>query len=321
MRRIDCHMHFWTLGMGPYYSLWMSPDLKTLYGDYLPRDAQPLMATNDVQGVVLVSAASSIHETGYLMGLADSQDFIRGVVAWVDMLAPKAVDDLRGWARFRKLKSIRPYLQDLPEDDWILKPQLDPAIKTMLDLGLRFDALIKPRHILNTVKFIERYPTLPVIVNHMAKPAIRDNGFEPWRRDMEQFRDLEHVHCKISRVLTEDVRIGRSIGLDHISRRSTTSSDQPVSFSEAIWPVVNLVADYSRWIETLSEGMSGLDARRSAENMGRQRREILRALKEDVRPAGSGQPAKGNRVDDDAFGRSGGGCCFATQLASLIRAR
>jgi L-fucono-1,5-lactonase len=258
MRRIDCHMHFWTLALEPHYSLWMSPDLKTLYGDYLPRDAQPLMAANGVQGVVLVSAASSLHETGYLMGLADSQDFIRGVVAWIEMLAPNAVEELRGWARFRKLKSIRPYLQDLPEDDWILKPELEPAIRTMLDLGLRFDALIKPRHILNAVKFIERYPTLPVIVDHMAKPAIRDNGFEPWRRDMEQFRDLKHVHCKMSGILTED---GPNWSPDRLRPYFEAiidifGPDRLVFGSD--WPVVNLVADYSGWIDALSQAIAGL---------------------------------------------------------------
>ena len=258
MRRIDCHMHFWTLAMEPYYSLWMSPDLTTLYGDYLPRDAQPLMAANNVQGVVLVSAASSIHETGYLMGMADSQDFIRGVVAWVDMLAPSAVEDLQSWARFRKLKSIRPYLQDLPEDDWILKPELDPAIKAMLDLGLRFDALIKPRHILNTVRFIERYPTLPVIVDHMAKPAICENGFEPWRRDIEQFRNLKHVYCKMSGILTED---GPNWTRDRLRPYfeaiiDVFGADRLVFGSD--WPVVNLVADYSRWVETLNQALGGL---------------------------------------------------------------
>ena len=258
MRRIDCHMHFWTLAMEPYYSLWMSPDLRTLYGDYLPRDAQPLMAANNVQGVVLVSAASSIHETGYLMGIADSQDFIRGVVAWVDMLAPSAVEDLQSWARFRKLKSIRPYLQDLAEDDWILKPELDPAIKAMLDLGLRFDALIKPRHILNTVRFIERYPTLPVIVDHMAKPAICENGFEPWRRDIEQFRNLKHVYCKMSGILTED---GPNWTRDRLRPYfeaiiDVFGPDRLVFGSD--WPVVNLVADYSSWIETLNQALGGL---------------------------------------------------------------
>lgn len=251
MRRVDCHMHFWTLAMEPHYSLWMTPDLKVLYGDYGPRDAQPLMAKNDVEGIVLVAAASSAHENGYMLGLADGVEFIKGVVAWVDLLAPTAAADLAGWARFRKLKSIRPYLQDLPEDDWILKTELDPAIRAIQDLGLRFDALIKPRHILNTVKFIERYPDLPVIVDHMAKPEIVNSGFEPWRRDMEHFRDLKHVHCKLSGILTED-------GPDWTPERlkpyfeaifDIFGPDRLVFGSD--WPVVNLVADYSRWIETL----------------------------------------------------------------------
>ncbi len=104
MRRVDCHMHFWTLAMEPYYSLWMSQDDKVLYRDYGPRDAVPLMEKNNVEGVVVVSAASSVHETGYLLGLADGRDFIKGVVAWLDLLAPTAADDLGNWARFAKLK-------------------------------------------------------------------------------------------------------------------------------------------------------------------------------------------------------------------------
>jgi L-fuconolactonase len=258
MRRIDCHMHFWTLALEPYYSLWMTPELKVLYGDYGPRDALPLMAKNDVEGIVLVSAAASLHENGYLMGLADGHDFIKGVVAWVDLLAPTAAVDLAGWARFKKLKSIRPYLQDLPEDDWILRRELDPAIRAIQDLGLRFDALIKPRHILNTVKFIERNPDLPVIVDHMAKPEIASDAFEPWLRDMERFRDLKHVHCKISGILTED-------GPDWTPERlqpyldaifDIFGADRLVFGSD--WPVLNLVADYTRWIETLENAMKNL---------------------------------------------------------------
>ena len=80
MRRIDTHMHFWTLAMERSYSLWMTPELKVLYGDYGPRDARPLMEANGVEGCVLVSAASSIEEMGYLLGLADGHDIIRGVV-------------------------------------------------------------------------------------------------------------------------------------------------------------------------------------------------------------------------------------------------
>jgi L-fuconolactonase len=258
MRRIDSHMHFWTLAMEPHYGLWMTPELKVLYGEYAPRDAKPLMLANEVEGCVLVSAASSIHEMGYLLGLADGHNFIKGVVGWVDLLAPDAPDELALWARAGKLKGIRPYLQDLPDDDWILRADLEPALRAIQDLGLRFDALIKPRHIRNTVTFIERHPDLPVIIDHMAKPEINNGALTTWQAEMAAFRDLTHVHCKISGILTED--------------GSDWTYDRVAPYIEAVleifgperlvfggdWPVVNLVADYSRWIGVVERALTGL---------------------------------------------------------------
>ena len=251
MRRIDTHMHFWTLAMERSYSLWMTPELKVLYRDYGPRDARPLMEANGVEGCVLVAAASTIEEMGYLLGLADGHDFIRGVVGWVDMLAPDVVRDLEQWARSPVLKGIRPYLQDLPEDDWILRPELDAVVRRLHGLGLRFDALIKPRHILNTVRFVERYPDLPVIVDHMAKPMINQGELTSWARDMEQFRQLDHVHCKLSGILTED---GPEWTPERVRPYLETvidifGPDRLVFGSD--WPVVNLVADYGRWIDVV----------------------------------------------------------------------
>jgi L-fuconolactonase len=251
MRRIDCHMHHWTLAMERYYGLWMTPELKTLYRDYGPRDAKPLMAQKGVDGVVLVSAANSIHETGYLMGVADSQDYVRGVVAWIDMLPPGAADDIRYWSRFRKLKGFRPYLQDLPEDDWVLKPELGPAFRAMVECSLSFDVLIKPRHITHTVEFVKRNPDLMVVIDHMAKPEIHNSSFGPWRREMEAFRELKHVHCKISGIVTE---AGDGWTLDRMRPYIDAVIDifgpDRLMFGSD-WPVVNLVADYGRWIDAL----------------------------------------------------------------------
>ncbi|THD49678.1 MAG: amidohydrolase [Bradyrhizobium sp.] len=251
MHRIDCHMHHWTLALERYYGLWMTPALKSLYGDFGPRDAAPVMTQSGIDGVVLVSAANSIHETGYLMGVADSQDYVRGVVAWIDMLAPGAADDIRYWSRFRKLKGFRPYLQDLPEDDWVLKPQLAPALRAMVESGLSFDILIKPRHVAHAVEFVRRNPDLMVVVDHMAKPEIRNSGFEPWRREMEAFRALKHVHCKISGILTED---GDAWSLERIRPYVDAVIDifgpDRLMFGSD-WPVVNLVADYGRWVDAV----------------------------------------------------------------------
>ncbi len=261
MRRIDCHMHFWTLALEPHYSLWMTPEREILYRDYSPRDALPLMAKNDVEGVVLVAAASSIEEIGYLLGLADGQEFIKGVVGWFDLLAKGAPKEIEAWSRFGKLKGVRPYLQDVADDAWILRSDLDPAIRATQDLGLRFDALIKPWQILNTVKFIERYPDLPVIVDHMAKPQIGGGGFETWRRDMEHFRGMQHVHCKISGIVTED---GPDWTFDRLMPYLEAifdifGPDRLVFGSD--WPVVNLVADYTSWIETLQRALARFSER------------------------------------------------------------
>lgn len=257
LRKIDCHMHFWTLAMEPHYHLWMSSDLKVLYGNYGPKDALPLLQENNVDGVVLVSAASAIEETGYLLGMADGQDFIKGVVAWIDLLAPTASDDIAAWARFRKLKGVRPYLQDLPEDDWILKPELDPAIRSIMDNGLKFDALIKPKHIQNTIRFIDRYPDLPIVVDHLAKPDVANGKFDAWCKDMEEFRNLDHVYCKLSGLITED---GPDWTPDRIKPYLEAVFDifgaNRLIFGSD-WPVVNLVSDYGTWTTTLKDTMSG----------------------------------------------------------------
>jgi L-fuconolactonase len=258
MRRIDCHMHHWTLAMERYCGLWMTPELKPLYRDYGPHDAMPLMAQNGIDGVVLVSAANSIHETGYLMGIADAQDYVRGVVAWIDMLAPEAADEIRYWSRFRKLKGFRPYLQDLPEDDWVLKTELNPAIRAMVESGLSFDVLIKPRHISYTVEFVKRNPDLMVVIDHMAKPEIRTSAFDSWRREMEAFRELKRVHCKISGIVTED---GDGWTLERLRPYVDAAIDvfgpDRLMFGSD-WPVVNLVADYSRWVDAVDALLGNL---------------------------------------------------------------
>jgi L-fuconolactonase len=256
MRKIDAHMHWWTLAMERTYSLWMSPSLTALYRDYGYADAEPLMKANGVDGVVLVAAASQIEELGYLIGLAQGHPAVRGVVGWIDMLEERAAGKLAQWARAPVLKGIRPYLQDIEDDAWILKRELDPVVRAMLDLGLRFDALINPKHILNTIRFVERYPTLPVIVDHMAKPAIRDGGFKSWRQDMEQFRSLSHVHCKVSGLLTED---GADWTIDRIRPYVEAVVDifgpDRLLFGSD-WPVVNLVADYGRWVGALEQALT-----------------------------------------------------------------
>jgi L-fuconolactonase len=128
----------------------------------------------------------------------------------------------------------------------------------MVESGLSFDILIKPRHIAHAVEFVRRNPDLMVVVDHMAKPEVRNSGFEPWRCEMEAFRALKHVHCKISGILTED---GEGWTLDRIRPYVDAvidifGPDRLIFGSD--WPVVNLVADYDRWVDAVDALLSNL---------------------------------------------------------------
>ena len=75
---IDSHQHFWQLGRFDYP--WMSKDLGVLYRDYLPADLAPILQQHHITKTVLVQASNSLAESRWLLDLAESHDFIAGVV-------------------------------------------------------------------------------------------------------------------------------------------------------------------------------------------------------------------------------------------------
>src|SRR5687767_4214195 len=83
---IDSHQHFWQVGRFNYP--WMTRDLGVLYRDYLPDDLAPTLSRNGIEKTVLVQASNSIAESRWLLSLADENDFIAGVVGWVDLMSP-----------------------------------------------------------------------------------------------------------------------------------------------------------------------------------------------------------------------------------------
>src|SRR5687768_17600454 len=141
--RVDAHQHFWRIDRGDYG--WLTRDqFPNLYRDYLPDDLAPLLAKGGVDRTVLVQAAESVAETEFMLELAAATPFVGGVVGWVDFAsrdAPGAIERLAG---DRRLKGLRPMLQDLADANWILREDVQPAIRATAAHGLRFDALIKP---------------------------------------------------------------------------------------------------------------------------------------------------------------------------------
>jgi L-fuconolactonase len=243
--RIDAHQHFWALGRGDY--AWPTPGLRAIYRDFGPADLAPLLDEAGIDGTVLIQATPTLEETHFLLDLAAHHSFVKGVVGWVDFEAAEAPGIIADLARNPLLKGLRPMVQNIADDNWMLRDHLSPAFDAMVKAQLVFDALILPRHLPVLSRLISRRPALRAVIDHGAKPAIATNAFDTWAEDIARIARDTNVSCKLSGLWTE---AGDDTGakyiepyIDHLlacfgPRRILWGSD---------WPVLALAGDYGDW--------------------------------------------------------------------------
>lgn len=259
--RVDAHQHFWTLAR-PDYS-WLTPALGPIYRDFQPAELQPLLAQQQVSRTVLVQAAATVAETDYMLTLAAQHSFVQGVVGWVDMTSASAPAELERLAHNPVFKGVRPMLQDLPNADWIASAAIDAAVQQMLALGLSFDALVKTEHLPHLLRFARRYPALPIVIDHCAKPVVsRGPGhaeFANWRDGMRALANLPQVCCKLSGLVTE-VGAGWQPGMlsPYVDTVLELFGPQRLMWGSD-WPVLNLAADYPAWVHATESLLHRLD--------------------------------------------------------------
>lgn len=244
---IDAHVHFWRIGRND--CAWPPPDLAAIHRDFLPADWRREADAVGVGAAIAVQSQPSERDTGWLLELALEDTRIAGVVGWADLAAVDAPARIAALAAHPKLRGLRPMLQDLPDADWILRPALAPAIEAMIAHGLCFDALVRPRHLPQLLRFAERHPALGFVIDHAAKPDIAHGGFEPWRTRVAALATLPNVSCKLSGLLTEAG--GRWHAADlrpYVEHLLAAFGPQRLLWGSD-WPVVNLAADYSRWFD------------------------------------------------------------------------
>jgi L-fuconolactonase len=194
MIRVDAHHHIWQLARGDYG--WLTPDLP-IYRDYTLDDLRPLLG--DITATVLVQAAPTEAETAFLIDVAQaSTGLVRGVIGWTDFAHPDAPTRIAALAARPPLKGLRPMLQDIADTDWILRPEVQPAIAAMVGTGLRFDALVQPRHLPVLLQLCTRQPMLRLVIDHGAKPAIAQGGWQPWADDIARVARETPARCKLS---------------------------------------------------------------------------------------------------------------------------
>jgi L-fucono-1,5-lactonase len=243
--RIDSHQHFWLLSRGDYG--WLTEDLKPLYRDFLPNDLLPHLDQAKVQNSIVVQAAPTLEETQYLLQLAEQNACIAGVVGWIDMESPAVVDDLIMLAKHPYFLGIRPMIQDIADPDWMLRPQLQSVYDKLVDLGLTFDALVKPEHLPNLYTLLRRHPYLKVVIDHGAKPDIAKGKFQPWADKIKFIADNTNAYCKLSGLLTEAGEDASYEKLQPYMQHLLDCFGTERLMWGSDWPVLNLAADYQTW--------------------------------------------------------------------------
>lgn len=255
--RVDSHQHFWRLDRGDYG--WLTPELNVLYRDYLPDDLQPILKQSDIQKTVLVQAAPTVDETRYMLSLAAKNEFIAGVVGWVNMEDQReSLDQLAAFSQDKKFLGIRPMIQDIADPGWMLRPELDVTFGKLVNLGLRFDALIKPIHLRNLLELLNRHPALKVVIDHCAKPNIGSSEWEPWADNMAAIAEQTSAYCKLSGLITET---GSEQTYDDIWRyceHLLTHFGAERLMWGSDWPVLNLRGSYVDWYTEFEHWLSPL---------------------------------------------------------------
>jgi len=201
MIRIDAHQHFWKLSRNDYD--WLTPDLSSIYRDFLPTDLAPHLSRSGIDRTVVVQAAASDAETAFLLDQAWQSPFIAGVVGWTDLESQDAVTTIEALGQDRRLLGLRPMLQDLADDEWLLRPSIEPALAAMKTAKLRLDALLKPRHLPTLLRFLRRHPDLDVVIDHGAKPSIATAAIDEWASHMREIARTTNAFCKLSGLATE----------------------------------------------------------------------------------------------------------------------
>ncbi len=243
--RLDAHQHFWCYTPAEFD--WLEGPLTPLRRDFLPADLAPLLTASGIDGTIAVQARQTLQETRWLLSLAKSHSFIRGVVGWVPLADPQIGPMLDALTEENRLRGVRQVAQGQPPgffDD----PAFNAGIREVTARGLTYDLLIFAHQLEEATRLVGRHPQQAFVLDHIAKPVVQSVPPAAWRAQLQELARRENVCCKFSGVVTEVPGGEWTAALLRPYWEETLAAFGPhrLMFGSD-WPVCLAASGYVRW--------------------------------------------------------------------------
>jgi L-fuconolactonase len=254
---VDAHHHFWDPTRRRYP--WMGDELEAIRRPFGPGDLRPLLEDNAVDWTILVQTISSVEETREFLDTAAANDFIAGVVGWVDLTSPTVADTLASLVA-KELVGVRHQVHDEPDERWLLRDDVQRGIRAVGEAGLVYDLLVRARELPAALETVRRNRGVSFVVDHAAKPRIAGGSWDvEWEERLAPFSNEPNVACKLSGLVTEaDWKSWAPEQLEPYVRRVVGWFGRERCMFGSDWPVCLVAASYKRVMAAMRQ-ITGFD--------------------------------------------------------------
>ena len=256
---VDTHIHLWDPSVLRYP--WLD-EVPFLNKPYLLEDYRNACGAVDVGTMIFVQCDpdpdENLKEAEWVASLAKEDPRIRGIVAGAPLEKGNGARPLlEQLSEIPLVKGIRRLIQS-EGIEFCIQPDFIIGVQSLEEFGLSFDICIYHRHLANTIQFVKQCPNIQFILDHIGKPNIKDQLFEPWKREIKELSEFPNVSCKVSGLVTEAdlenwTRENLKPYIDHVIE--CFGFDRVIYGSD--WPVAAQATEYPRWVETLEWAVNG----------------------------------------------------------------
>ncbi|OIQ41747.1 MAG: amidohydrolase [Bacteroidetes bacterium MedPE-SWsnd-G1] len=242
---IDSHQHFWKYNIESH--AWINDEMKVIRKDFMPSDLKIVYDKNTIDGCVAVQSDQTTEETDFLISLAEENNFIKGVVGWVDLRSANIEKDLDKYSANSLIKGFRHIVQGETDPNFLLSSDFLRGISKLEKYGFTYDILILPYQLETTLEFVKRFPNQKFVIDHIAKPYIKDGLFNEWASLMKEIGNHENVYCKISGMITEaDYKLWTPAQIKPYMDLALTAFGPDRIMFGSDWPVCLVAGNYEK---------------------------------------------------------------------------